>query len=214
MRKKNRIWNRKIGNRRCTQLKNHTLVRPMTPATIDERMTSGYEYTIHTYTCMNRISALCTYIHTHAYIYICAHAFIYGRFRRVDRPDATSRRNRAGFARHGYRHERRLDLHTQLLQFNGKYTREPYIQYARWTLSRSRAPAVAVCIWESTSVRTAQTPVHLLHYKSSIFFKLIQIERDPSAMHMYAHRRTARNIQKYNVIVIFQPSWKMRLHRT
>lgn len=99
------------------------------------------------------ILSLYTYMHHIRSLYICvrAHAFIYGRFRRVNGPDARRHDKITLVPNDTAIATRRLNLHTQLLQFNGKYA-QPYISYTWWTLSQWRDPAVAVCIWETTSV--------------------------------------------------------------
>lgn len=98
------------------------------------------------YTCTRHIRASHTYIRTGT-----LHTFIYGRFRRVDRPDASHDEIALVLDdTSGYRHGRRLDLHTQLLQFNGKYTARSHIYHTRGELSvdgEIRVSAVAVCIF-------------------------------------------------------------------
>lgn len=127
---------------------------------------------------------------------MCAHAFIYRRFRRVGGPDATSRRDRASFVRHDYRHERRLDLHTQLLQFNGKYTREPHIHSHRMRgeLSVEIAPLRLMFAFEKIAPRSFRTALILtliaLQIPYFLQIKLSQFEKS-IATHAYAHHYTA-----------------------
>lgn len=146
-----------------------------------------------------------TYIRMHIYIY--PHAFIYGRLRRADGPDATSRREIAHNAAIATRGDSIYIRNFCSLTANIRA--RPRIPYAWWNLSWSRAPAVAVCIRESTSVRLSDrfsNPLHLLHLQILNFLQINpnrEIHRNAYVCASFATR-----IQKYNINFNFSAKWK------